>query len=828
MRCIQRVDSGGREGASTTAWAVILLTVLAFVLAAAGSVFSSIDMSLNAAWESSWGDFPTGVAWTDIDGDNWPDLVVAYGNDQVDRPIAVYFNSEGALPHTPEWTSSHLQTHCQISVGDLDNDGDPDLAASSLGRTSLGFPLMNQLVYSNDGGIAGEPSFVLGEANSFSCALGDPDGDGDLDVAYAQGNAASASYQKVVMYANEGGSFSTLPSWESDSSYFGVDLAFCDIDLDGDLDLALGGKYLGVAIFYNLAGVLETSPSWQTSAIVGGRQIAFGDVDGDGYKDLAVAGINESFFVFKNLTGTLETTPSWSCAVTEPSCVAWGDADGDGDLDLAGGAWDGDVRIYENNGGVLSSTPVWSKTMAGWVQQVAWGDYDQDFLVDLVDTLEGDGTKKLFHLSERPAEMSSVELNGVPLELSQYCYDLTEGWVSLAVAPSAGDTLTVVYEYSGDLDLVATASDVCLFENLRYTPPPDDSISILLLMDQDLGANYDVQDGNDNIREHLEGFGWHITTAGLFETMNRCNYSTGVGIGPASTDYLISDIPDVTNYDILCILPGFSGAPNIYGSQEALDFIRTAAQSGMTVAAWCRAVRVLAAADLLDGLDVVGHADYQAIYEAAGATYFGNDHPPIIQGNIVTSVRSKFYRTAMCMAMKTALALNRPTAPETIVPTDDYGLPVWDMLPTFTWSEPSDPDPLDTLFQYSLQIAVDSAFTHVTTIDSIWAASYSLEDSLAFATHYWWRVEACDATDLCATSDPDDFWTWTLGDLDHSHVADITDVTILIDNQFLTLTPIHPELIADLTGDCGVDISDVARLIDHLFITLGPLEVGCE
>ncbi len=169
-----------------------------------------------------------------------------------------------------------------------------------------------------------------------------------------------------------------------------------------------------------------------------------------------------------------------------------------------------------------------------------------------------------------------------------------------------------------------------------------------------------------------------------------------------------------------------------------------------------------------------------------------------------------------------------PTVPETILPPDTSGLPVWDMLPTFTWSEVSDPDPFDTLFYYKLEIAVDSNFTYANDIDSIWATFYEVADSLVFGTRYWWRVSACDATDLCTTSEPGNFWTWTLGDMDHSHEADITDLSILIDNQFLTLAPIYPAFVGDVTGDCQIDITDISRFIDHLFLTLGPLEVGCE
>jgi hypothetical protein len=99
----------------------------------------------------------------------------------------------------------------------------------------------------------------------------------------------------------------------------------------------------------------------------------------------------------------------------------------------------------------------------------------------------------------------------------------------------------------------------------------------------------------------------------------------------------------------------------------------------LIVSAWCRAVRVLAAADVIDGKDVTGHADYQAIYESAGAT-FHELVPPIIDGNIVTGVRSRFYRTEMCEAIAASLGVYEEYAPiishteispDTIMPEDE-------------------------------------------------------------------------------------------------------------------------------------------------------------
>jgi putative intracellular protease/amidase len=180
-------------------------------------------------------------------------------------------------------------------------------------------------------------------------------------------------------------------------------------------------------------------------------------------------------------------------------------------------------------------------------------------------------------------------------------------------------------------------------------------IRILLLMDDGLGANYDMKDTFPCIKEQFEQYGWKITTAALKRRVERCDYCAGIGLEPVTVDYLVGEINDVSEYDIVCLLPGNTGMSNLLASPAALDLVRTAAKSDLVVAAWCKSVRVLAAAGLLDGLDVVGHAEFKKEYEAAGATWLGNDHPPITQGNIITSVRSRFYRTAMCEAMRKAV-----------------------------------------------------------------------------------------------------------------------------------------------------------------------------
>ena len=172
-------------------------------------------------------------------------------------------------------------------------------------------------------------------------------------------------------------------------------------------------------------------------------------------------------------------------------------------------------------------------------------------------------------------------------------------------------------------------------------------------MDTDYGVNYHY------IRIVFERYGWEITTTALNQTIFECSYGGGT---PLNVDILISEISDVTEYDVVTIMPGESHE-NLRTNENALNLIQEAVAENLIVTAWCRAVRVLAAADVIDGKNVTGHVDYQAEYEAAGATFF-ESVPPITDENIITSVRSNYYREETCEAIAMAVGYYDMDPPE--------------------------------------------------------------------------------------------------------------------------------------------------------------------
>ncbi|MFX0181812.1 MAG: DJ-1/PfpI family protein [Candidatus Hodarchaeota archaeon] len=173
-------------------------------------------------------------------------------------------------------------------------------------------------------------------------------------------------------------------------------------------------------------------------------------------------------------------------------------------------------------------------------------------------------------------------------------------------------------------------------------------INLLLVADHAHGENYPT------IRETFESYStnfytWNITTTGLYEKIHYCSFQPLFDLTP---DILLQNITDITKFDCLSILPG-RYHEGLRSNATALKLIRDAVSKGLIVTAWCRAVGVLAKADIIWGKNITGHAKFESEYLAAGAIYTP-DSPPIRDGNIITSGRAWDYLNETCELIASA------------------------------------------------------------------------------------------------------------------------------------------------------------------------------
>ncbi len=365
-----------------------------------------------------------------------------------------------------------------LAAGDFDGDGDLDLVLGHGRFRELSGEGANHL-YRNDGsGHFQDISSHLPQHQDVTTgiAIGDLDADGDLDLAlsndvslFPQPGVTPSSLDRI--YLNDGAAgFVDLPLSRRPSTGRSLDVEILDLDGDQDLDVVftgpgeiavyenLGGGQQGLGFVEGTRGRFRTEPPATTA-------LAALDANGDGDPDILCAGVlSDQPSAGARIEGPATVSQLLLGAGTEPlrnmtaedrilalpgstRAVRSADVDRDGltDLILARQGGADQVLLGDGSGSFFRAVPIAAATAD--THAIDLGDIDGDGRLDLV-AATAQGERLLF--GDGRGGFRDVTAGNLPSASNE---DVT----AVLLADLDGD---------GDLDLLSSAQAGRLFENL--------------------------------------------------------------------------------------------------------------------------------------------------------------------------------------------------------------------------------------------------------------------------------------------------------------------------------------------------------------------------
>ena len=473
---------------------ITLLGIIYYVLLTCPLTGQEIPFNTYPDWESNAnGQVSTGLGLADINNDGWKDIIVADGNDIHRQHLVVYYNQgDGTFPLDPDWESSDIDYHGHLSCGDIDKDGWIDVAVSVyLGAAGFSSPGYVKVYYNNNGTLEATPSFQSEEFYTFSCALGDADGDGDLDLATTAGEPYNSIFDYGKIFYNNNGVFSNSELWNSSITMGSLDVDFADMDANGFLDVIFSCEETPNYIYLaDDEGNISEVPSWQSAESSNYiNSIDIGFVNSPTYPSLTMTGNSQlggdgKVRLYDFLSGIPPTSSaSWlSQSFGYGSGILLADVTNNGELDLIYGGWWLPMKIALKDGNGFQMNPSYTSSTSSVVEAILMADLDKEIIIQVQEVfqIEQENISVIYLEKQIIENIISIKKNGITLNYNEYTTVSNRNWISFNENLTANDEIIVNYEYSNDGDIVITNWDGAKGNYIFYNTNESTSVTINL------------------------------------------------------------------------------------------------------------------------------------------------------------------------------------------------------------------------------------------------------------------------------------------------------------------------------------------------------------
>lgn len=416
------------------------------------------------------------------------------------------FENSGSVYHSNS-------TPDKLFAGDLNNDGDMDLAAFNLG-------VLTSLVNDGNGNFTQVATFFLG-SYTWPIATGDFDGDGDMDFV-----GEKSSPYEILIYDNDGNTHFSLAqsiTWSEEIH----SVIPGDFNGDGYLDLAIALSHSGKLVILGNDGAGGFNPVIAATVGSGFNVTCVGDFDLDG--DLDLAGVGSYSYILSILSndgkGNFRVTERLN--FTSPvSGVLSGDFDNDYDIDLIiRYDWENKLSFYENDGiGNFSEKSTIVAENA--IEKFTAGGFNGDGRLDLllyvnsasppVQVLLNDGSANFRKISALPIDYpqslttgdfdsdgdldiaAGIDHNILLLKNKEPFKDisLSSEVLDYGIIPkdSSKQNYLKIYNRGAGLDLqisnITVSNPAFVFNQSSGVIPPGDSLTLSVLFTPTAGIQY--------------------------------------------------------------------------------------------------------------------------------------------------------------------------------------------------------------------------------------------------------------------------------------------------------------------------------------------------